>query len=93
MRPADKKETQRKIEITEPEMLVLRAIRDHSKRREFSPSFVEIAELVGRKKSTIRATLRRLIRKGYITKDANKHRSLKVTPSGLIASRKRIAKK
>jgi len=73
-------------EVSEPELKVLRAIRDFTAKNGVAPSYENIAEATGRGKSTIRHTIDRLIRKGLLERTKWYFRGLALTPEGFVAA-------
>lgn len=76
----------RKDALTEQQLKVLRAIRDHIKRTSISPTYVEIGAAVSRSKETVRNTLGRLIAKGMVKRAPGYFRNLVITEKGLAAA-------
>jgi DNA-binding MarR family transcriptional regulator len=81
--------------LSEVEIQVLRAFRDHIGQHQVPPTFEEAADAVKRSKSTVRHIIARLVKKGMLAKAETKslYRNIFLTNLGLIASNKRIAKK
>lgn len=64
--------------LTTRQFLVLHFIARSTSVKGFPPTFSEIAEEFNVKSSTVFSHVRALIRKGFLVKDANKSRSLRI---------------
>ena len=64
--------------LTARQFLILHFIARSTSVKGFPPTFSEIAEEFGVKASTVFSHVRALIRKGFLVKDANKSRSLRI---------------
>jgi len=72
--------------LSEPQLKVLRSIRDYVSKHGISPTYDEIAAATGRGKATTRRTIDRIIRKGLLTRGPWRWRNLSLTPSGQAAA-------
>jgi Mn-dependent DtxR family transcriptional regulator len=71
--------------LTEAQRDVLLAVRRYVKKNAIAPSYDELTVVTGVSKSTVRDTLSRLARKGYIRRAGGRYRNLVVTEKGLAA--------
>jgi predicted transcriptional regulator len=78
-----------RIPLSDAELAVLRAIRDHVSKRRLSPTYDEVAQQVSRSKSTIRHTITRLIKKGVLGMAEGRFRNLYLTDLGHKAARRK----
>lgn len=77
------------LNLTPKQLRILGIIRDHRMRTGCSPTLQEIADEVGVSKVTIFEHVEALIKKGALVRDANKARSLSISPDVVIPDESR----
>lgn len=68
--------------LTESQREVLVELRRYLRKNQISPRYEDLAYATGRKKSTVRETVTRLVRKGYVGRKGSRYCSLFVTDAG-----------
>jgi Mn-dependent DtxR family transcriptional regulator len=88
MRSSRKRVSYPKVNLPEAQMRDLLAIIEHIRRYRISPTYDEIAALVDRKKSSVRHTVRELLKKGLIARAQGSVRNIIVTELGKQTARR-----
>ena len=74
----------RRGEITPSQHATLVAIRDYLRANKVSPTYLEIAEMIGSSKETVRDSIVLLIAKGLVVRKPGRYRNLGLTYRGFV---------